>query len=84
MGQSEFPNVMPRDRFKTIRAFLKLNFDGDVSDKERSEDFLWHFRSLFHAFQRSCQLLAVPLHASALDENSCLTKARTKKELHAE
>lgn len=69
---------MSRDRFTSIRSAVKFHTESKYNHSQKAHDPLWHSRVLTTEFQKKCQQLAVPLFVSALDENSCRTKARTR------
>ncbi len=69
---------MSRNRFEEIRASIRFTFQHGDDVFEKEHDPIWHSRVLLGDFLRHCSQVAVPLHATALDENSCRTKARTK------
>ena len=81
-GHKDFKRAFSRSRFLEIRASIKFHAKGEFTSDYKVQDPLWHSRNLLTEFQRNCQKAAVPLFASTLDENSCLTKARTKAKIY--
>ena len=76
LGSINFQRVMSRDNFQSIRAHLKLTHSEESEDSElAAADPLWHSRKLLEHFQVNCASVAVPTGCSALDENTCRTKA---------
>jgi hypothetical protein len=77
-GHHDFRETMSCNDFQMIHA--SIQFHPPSHDPElASSDPLWHCRCfLNHFFQYNCSAaIAVPLGASALDEASCRTSART-------
>ena len=78
LGHSTFIDTMSRTRFQEIRGSISLSsrshYDGDTAN----DDPLWSCRSVLDQFIRKSAAIAVPVGVSALDENSCATKARTR------
>lgn len=78
LGQIDFKRLISRNRFQAIRGALKLVPTDHVTPQQRNEDPLWHSRSLLQEFNRRCYNMAAPKHASAIDEATVATKARTR------
>ena len=83
MGHDTFKDAMSRNRFLEIRAAVQFEatecYDAEMAHK----DPLWFSRSLLEHFVRRCGAIAVPLGISALDENTCATKARTRAKTYS-
>jgi len=79
-GQSMFRNTMSRNRFNEIRGNIRFTSKDDQfsTPENKLTDPLWHSRPIINELQERCQALAVPSCISALDENSCATRARTE------
>jgi hypothetical protein len=77
-GHHDFRETMSRTDFQTIRASIQfhssLAYDAEIATK----DPLYHSRCFLNHFQLNCSSIAVPMGASALDEASCRTSARTR------
>jgi hypothetical protein len=76
-GHHDFRETMSRNDFQMIRASIQFHppsYDPELA----SSDPLWHCRCFLNHFQYNCSAVAVPLGASALDEASCRTSARTR------
>ena len=77
-GHHDFHETMSQTDFQTIRASIQfhssLAYDAEIATK----DPLYHSRCFLNHFQLNCSSIAVPMGASALDEASCRTSARTR------
>jgi hypothetical protein len=72
LGHEIIRGTMSRTRFQQIRASVCLqSYDGQTA----ANDPLWSRRSLLEQFIWKSASIAVPVGVSALDENSCPTKA---------
>ena len=78
LRQIDFPIVMSRGRFDSIKSNLNICIDGVVTQVYRDMDPLWNIRSMLSRFQTRSQAYAVPKYCASLDENSVRTKARTR------
>lgn len=76
---NDIQNVMSRDRFQMIRANLRTgSCSPDTPSEPRAKlDPLYFARDLLQHFQKNSADVAVPDGASAFDENSARTRART-------
>jgi hypothetical protein len=83
LGHETFRDTMSRKRFLEIRSCVRFYSQEEYDPQTASEDPLWLCRSLLEQFQRKSASLAVPVGVSALDENSCATKARTKAKTYS-
>ena len=78
-GNKDFRNVMGRDQFKRIRGCLTLHHPFATIDfHQRSADPLYHSRAFLNRCIALITQVAVPYGASAFDEASMSTKARTR------
>jgi len=79
-GQSMFRSTMSRNRFMEIRGNIRFTSLDDQFSTPANKliDPMWHSRPILNELQERCQVLAVPGCISALDENSCATRARTE------
>jgi len=78
LGHETFRETMSRNRFQKIRASVRFISKAAYDPEGAASDPLWYSRSLLDQFIKKSASIAVPLGASALDENSCPTKARTR------
>jgi hypothetical protein len=83
LGHETFRTTMSRTRFQEIRSSIRFTSNASYDNESASSDPLWSCRSLIDQFIRKSASIAVPLGVSALDENSCPTKARTKAKTYS-
>ena len=76
----DFKDVMGRDVFKRIRGCLKLHHPFATEDfhKSSAADPLHNSRTFLNRFVTRITQVSVPYGASAFDEASMITKARTR------
>ena len=79
-GNKDFKDVMGRDTFKWIRGCLTLHHPFATADfhQRSAADPLYHSRTFLNRFITRITQVAVPYGASAFDEASMSTKARTR------
>jgi len=78
LGHDTFREAMPRTRFQDVRSAVRFSTMKSYDHETALNDPLWFCRSMLEQFIRKSARIAVPMGVSALDENSCPTKARTK------
>jgi hypothetical protein len=78
LGHETFRETMSHNRFQKIRASVRFISKAAYDPEGAASDSLWYSRSLLDQFIKKSASIAVLLGASALDENSCPTKARTR------
>ena len=83
LGHDTYKDTMSRQRFQEIRSCVRFHSQSSYDAELASSDPLWFCRSLLDQFIRRSATIAVPLGVSALDENSCATKARTKAKTYS-
>jgi len=83
LGHETFRSTMSRSRFQDIRSCVRFSSKQSYDSDGASTDPLWFCRSLIDQFIRKSASVAVPLGVSALDENSCPTKARTRAKTYS-
>ena len=78
LGHEMFKETMSQNRFMEVRSCVRFvsmqSYDGQTAN----DDPLWFCRSVLDEFIRQSGRVAVPIGISALDENTCPTKARTR------
>jgi hypothetical protein len=83
VGHETFRDTMSRNRFQEIRSCISFLSPKAYDAATAHDDPLWTCRSLLDHFIRRSADIAVPLGISALDENSCATKARTRAKTYS-
>jgi len=83
LGHETFRATMSRTRFQEIRSAVRFESRQSYGHNVASHDPLWSCRGLLDQFMKKSATVAVPLGVSALDENSCPTKARTKAKTYS-
>jgi hypothetical protein len=78
VGHETFHHTMSRIRFQEIRSSICFLSPKAYDAATAHDDPLWSCRSLLDHFIWRSADVAVPIGISALDENSCATKACTR------
>lgn len=83
LGHETFKSTMSRNRFMDIRAAVRFSALESYDAATANDDPLWFSRSVLEEFIIKSARLAVPVGISALDENTCPTKARTRAKTYS-
>jgi hypothetical protein len=83
MGHETYKQCMPRNCFEQIRASVWFCSMNSYNSEMASSDPLWFCRSLLDQFIKKSASVAVPVGVTALDENSCPTKAHCKAKTYS-
>ena len=80
LGNSDFKNIMSRDKFCYIRSNIMFHppFMNEFDSESKNQDPLWNCRHLMQHFQQTFADVAVPMGCSALDEMGSKSKGRSK------
>jgi hypothetical protein len=78
-----FRDCMSRTRFQNIRSAVRFSAQSSYDANMAHNDPLWFICSVLDQFIKKSASIAVPVGVSALDENSCPTKARTKAKTYS-
>jgi hypothetical protein len=73
---------MSRNRFQDICGLISLMLPSTYDNDAANDDPLWSCRSVLDQFIQKSATVAVPVGVSALDEDSCATKAHTRAKTH--
>jgi hypothetical protein len=83
LGHETFRETMYKNRFGEIRSCVRFEAKELYDPVNANNDPLWFAQSLLDNFIRRSAELAVPVGISALDENTCATKARTRAKTYS-
>ena len=83
LGHNTFHDTMFRNHFKNICSSVRFTSINSCDNELASSEPLWSCQSLLNHLIQWSATVTVPFGVSALDENSCATKAWTKAKTYS-